>query len=88
MPSLLIRRVTLSFSALLTALLLLVAGVGSSLIPSAHAADVATVVLTPVTVSAGPGDSLSVTVSVTTREHKHFLQANWSSRHLLPHFPA
>ncbi len=65
MPSLLIRRVTLSFSALLTALLLLVAGLGSSFIPSAHAADTATVVLTPATVNAGPGDSLSVTVSVT-----------------------
>jgi hypothetical protein len=65
MPSLLIRRVTLSFSALLTALLLLVAGLGSTSIPSAHAADAASVVLTPVTLSAGPGDNLSVTVSVT-----------------------
>lgn len=65
MPSLQIRRDTLSFSALLTALLLLFAGLESTSIPSAHAADAASVVLTPAAVRAGPGDSLSVNVSVT-----------------------
>jgi len=65
MPSLLIRRVALSFSAAVVALLLLVAGVVSSNTPPAQAAESATVVITPSVVSAGPGQNLAITVSVT-----------------------
>jgi hypothetical protein len=65
MPSLLIRRVTLSFSALVTAALLLVGGLGAASLSAAQAADSTTVVLNPAAVSAGPGDNLSVTVTVT-----------------------
>ena len=65
MPSLLIRRVALSLSAAFVALLLVVAGVVSSNLPPAQAAENATVVITPSVVSAGPGQNLAVTVSVT-----------------------
>ncbi|MDH6207550.1 DUF6049 family protein [Aurantimicrobium minutum] len=65
MPSLLIRRVTMSFSAAFVALLLLVAGLASSNLPQAHADESVSVVLTPATVSASPGQNLTVTVNVT-----------------------
>ena len=65
MPSLLIRRVTMSFSAAFIALLLLVTGLASSPLPVAQAAESAQVVLTPSAASAGPGQNLTVTVSVT-----------------------
>jgi hypothetical protein len=65
MPSLLIRRVTMSFSAAFIALLLLVDGLASSHLPVALAAESAQVVLTSSAASAGPGQNLTVTVSVT-----------------------
>ena len=65
MPSLLIRRAALSLSAAFVALLLVVAGVVSSNLPPAQAAESATIVITPSVVSAGPGQNLAVTVSVT-----------------------
>ncbi len=65
MPSLLIRRVTMSFSAAVVALLLVVAGFAQATLPVAHAAEQATLVLTPSALSAGPGDTLSAVLSVT-----------------------
>ena len=65
MPSLLIRRVTMSFSAAFVAVLLVIVGLASAHLPQAHAAESVSVVLTPAAVSASPGNNLTVTVSVT-----------------------
>ena len=65
MPSLLIRRVTMSFSAAFVAVLLVIVGLTSAQLPQAHAAESVSVVLTPAAVSASPGNNLTVTVSVT-----------------------
>ena len=65
MPSLLIRRVTMSFSAAFVAVLLVIVGLASAHLPRAHAAESVSVVLTPAAVSASPGNNLTVTVSVT-----------------------
>jgi hypothetical protein len=65
MPSLPIRHVVKSFFAAAVALLLVVAGIASSTVQVAQAAENVSITLTPSAVSAGPGDSLSATVSVT-----------------------
>lgn len=67
MPSLPLRRTVMSFFAALVAAILVVAGIASSAVPSAHADESATVELTPAALSAGPGEILSVTVSVTNQ---------------------